>query len=156
MEKKGICDLGSLCCGGDLRREGWYYVLNCWVQKPTQVGSVCNLQVPYKACLFTGFTFTGSWCGAFQWSTTLMETQIRPYFSSEVRHPGGTHQITSSDWINQQIHLCHIYISKVFAFSQRRCNPQFLIQFPLCAMWAGAPSTVCKVFIWARRSSNIC
>lgn len=34
---------------------------------------------------------------SFQWSTAMMETQIRPYFCSNVRHPGGTHQITPSD-----------------------------------------------------------
>lgn len=98
-------------------------------------------------------------CVYFQWSTAVMEAHIRGYFSSKARHPGGTYQITPSARDNQQKHLCpweKIYPLKVFAFSQRRCNPLFLIQFPLCAMGAVAPFTVIRVFIWARRYSSVC
>lgn len=133
-----------------------YWIVGCRSQLRLDL---CCL-IPYKACLFTGFAFTGSWCGAFQWSRAMMETQIRGYFSSKVRHPEGTHQISTSACIKQRIHLCpwekKIYPLKVFAFSQRRCNPQFLIQFPLCAMGVVVPSTVCRFFIWARWSSSVC
>lgn len=87
----------------------------------------------------------------------MMKTQSRPYFSSKVRHSGGTHRITLTELTSKfTVSLGKIYPLKVFASSQRRRNPHFLVQFPLCAMGALALSTVFRVFIWARRSSGVC
>lgn len=71
--------------------EGRSYVLNCWVQKTAQVGSLLHWTGSLQISSFPGLN--DSCCDTFQWNTVMVATQMIDYFSSRVRYLGGTRQI---------------------------------------------------------------